>query len=196
MERHEPEFARYDPQRPRVPAMCMQVRMARPGDAPAVAALASRHSGAEPARIQPAILAEYEALANREARRLCLLAFIDESLVGYGRARWMEPDPQEGARNAPPGWYLNGLLVSPQIRRQGVGEALTLGRLGQLRELGASEVFYFSNSANQASIDLHLRLGFSEMTRDFAFPGVHFFGTGVGVLFRLPLPVLPGPGAS
>jgi hypothetical protein len=47
----------------------------------------------------------------------------------------------------------------------------------------AGEVWFFANARNRASVDLHARLGFVEVTRDFAFPGVSFDG-GVGVLCR------------
>jgi hypothetical protein len=47
----------------------------------------------------------------------------------------------------------------------------------------AGEVWFFANACNRASLDLHARLGFVEVTRDFVFPGVCFDG-GVGVLCR------------
>ena len=37
------------------------------------------------------------------------------------------------------------------------------------------------------SIDLHTPFGFTEVRRDFRFPGVTFSGGGTGVLFRAPL---------
>jgi hypothetical protein len=37
-----------------------------------------------------------------------------------------------------------------------------------------------------ASVELHRRLGFEEVTRDFSFPGLTFEG-GKGILFRAPI---------
>jgi hypothetical protein len=34
----------------------------------------------------------------------------------------------------------------------------------------AEEVWFFANARNRASLELHARLGFVEVTRDFAFP--------------------------
>jgi len=48
------------------------------------------------------------------------------------------------------------------------------------RDLGGDEIWYFTNAA---SLLLHYRLGFREVTRDFTYPGVTFTG-GVGVLCR------------
>jgi hypothetical protein len=50
----------------------------------------------------------------------------------------------------------------------------------------ASEAFYFANALNRPSIDLHARLGFVELTRDFSIPGASFVG-GCGILFRAEL---------
>ena len=53
----------------------------------------------------------------------------------------------------------------------------------------ANEVWYFANARNQASIDLHSKYGFVEVTRDFTAAGVTFDnGIGTGVLFRCPQP--------
>lgn len=44
--------------------------------------------------------------------------------------------------------------------------------------------YFFANSLNSVSIELHRRLGFEEVQRDFAFPGASFVGGGVGILYR------------
>ena len=43
-----------------------------------------------------------------------------------------------------------------------------------------------ANARNTASIELHERFGFEEITRRFSFPGLTFKG-GEGILFRLRL---------
>ena len=50
----------------------------------------------------------------------------------------------------------------------------------------ADEAFYFANSTNRASIDLHEQFGFREMMRDFRYPHCTF-RNGIGILFRLEL---------
>ena len=49
------------------------------------------------------------------------------------------------------------------------------------REQG-HRAYFVVNAANRASIDLHRELGFTEVTRDFDFPGITFTG-GEGALF-------------
>jgi RimJ/RimL family protein N-acetyltransferase len=46
--------------------------------------------------------------------------------------------------------------------------------------------YYVANSVNLASIALHARLGFVELSRDFWYPDVSFTG-GEGVLFGITL---------
>ncbi|MEV0285232.1 hypothetical protein AB0H36_14070 [Kribbella sp. NPDC050820] len=47
-------------------------------------------------------------------------------------------------------------------------------------------VYYFANLANGATLDLHHRLGFTELTRAFSFPGDPL-RPGTGVLLRADL---------
>jgi len=107
------------------------------------------------------------------------------TIVGYGRAMLFLPAADAPADSAPRGYYLTGTFVRPDHRRMGVGTALTEARLAWVRRHD-DEAWYFANARNLASIELHRRLGFREVTRDFSFPGVTFAG-GVGVLFRAAL---------
>jgi ribosomal protein S18 acetylase RimI-like enzyme len=104
-------------------------------------------------------------------------------LVGYGRARLFEPKPDAPADTAPRGYYLTGVFVAPAERRNGLGAALTQPRLDWIGER-ASAAWCFANARNTASIELHRRLGFEEVSRRFSFPGLTFEG-GEGILFRL-----------
>ena len=47
-------------------------------------------------------------------------------------------------------------------------------------------MYYFANSSNLASIDLHAGFGFQEVARDIDVPGLACTG-GVGILFRTEL---------
>jgi ribosomal protein S18 acetylase RimI-like enzyme len=104
-------------------------------------------------------------------------------LVGYGRARLFEPKPDAPADTAPRGYYLTGVFVASDERRSGIGAALTHPRLDWISER-ASEAWYFANARNTASIELHRRFGFEEVSRRFSFPGLAFEG-GEGILCRL-----------
>jgi ribosomal protein S18 acetylase RimI-like enzyme len=110
------------------------------------------------------------------------VAEVAGRVVGYARTTYWQRPPDAPPNAAPDGWYLIGLVVDPAHRRRGIGEALTTARLKAVAAR-ASEVWYFANARNQASLDLHKRLGFTEMTRDFWFPDLTFDG-GEGVLAR------------
>ena len=113
------------------------------------------------------------------------VAAADGTIVGYGRAALFLPAADAPADTAPRGHYLMGMFVRPDHRRMGVGTALTKARLAWIRRHD-DQAWYFANAANLASIELHRRLGFREVTRTFSFPGVSFDG-GDGVLFRAEL---------
>lgn len=114
--------------------------------------------------------------------RQLLVARRGDAVVGYGKvSRFTRPDDC-APRIAPSGWYLGGLAVAAAARRAGIGSALTRARMAWVADR-APEVWYFTNARNGASLDLHARLGFAEVTRDFEYPGVTFEG-GVGVLCR------------
>jgi ribosomal protein S18 acetylase RimI-like enzyme len=105
------------------------------------------------------------------------------AVVGYGRARLFEPEPQAPNDSAPRGYYLTGVFVAPNERRTGIGAALTQARLDWISDR-AADAWFFANARNTASIALHERFGFEEVTRRFSFPGLTFDG-GEGILLRL-----------
>lgn len=177
------EFAEWSERVSREPALPVVVRVALPEDAPAVAALSAARDRTRADETLALVRREFDAIAAGDPHRSCCVALAEGSVVGYGRTRWMDLASDPAARNAPTGWYLNGLVVSPRLRRRGVGRALTEHRLELLVRLGADEAWYFANALNRVTIDLHERLGFEEVRRDFAIPGVEFSG-GHGVLFR------------
>ena len=119
--------------------------------------------------------------ASWEEDDATFVARVDGEIAGFGAVGWLDNAEADGARRVPPGWFLTGLVVAPAWRRRGIGAALTAHRLDWVR--GRAEVvYYFANARNGATIDLHRRLGFEEVTREFAIPGVAFDG-GVGVLY-------------
>jgi aminoglycoside 6'-N-acetyltransferase I len=84
--------------------------------------------------------------------------------------------------DTPAGHYLGGVTVRPGSRRQGIADALTAFRLEWIWQRSAV-AWYFANQHNLASIDLHKRWGFEEVTRSDSFSSTRFEG-GVGILFR------------
>jgi ribosomal protein S18 acetylase RimI-like enzyme len=114
-----------------------------------------------------------------------VVAEIVGAIIGYGRARLFEPDAEAPADTAPRGYYLTGVFVASDQRRLGIGAALTRGRLDWISER-AADAWFFANARNAASIELHRRFGFEEVSRRFSFPGLTFDG-GEGILFRLRL---------
>jgi ribosomal protein S18 acetylase RimI-like enzyme len=117
---------------------------------------------------------------------LFLVARIGADVVGFGRVARVPAMPPPHA-HVPQGWYLIGLVIDPAYRRRGIGSALLRARLAWIGRR-AREAYYFANSTNRATIDLHERFNFREIARDFTFPRVSFtaFG-GTGVLFRVDL---------
>jgi ribosomal protein S18 acetylase RimI-like enzyme len=116
-----------------------------------------------------------------DPQRMLLVAEEGRGIGGFGRVAHLAPGRGASAHAAPEGYYLGGLLVAPALRRHGIGLALTHARIEWVFER-ADRVWYFANARNAASIALHARAGFEEVTRRFEVPGVTFEG-GEGVLF-------------
>lgn len=153
------------------------VSAATPRDAAACVTLAAKASGRPVREWRDRLHEDLEA-----ADRLLLVAHAASRIVGYGRARRFEPDRDAPDDVCPAGYYLLGLFVEPDVRRCGVARALTEMRLAWIRERSTS-AWFFTNAQNVASIELHRRCGFVEVTRAFSFPRVTFTG-GVGILYR------------
>ncbi len=160
--------------------------LASEGDLPAVIELADAHSGVAGS------WACWLAHDLSEHGRALFVAGVDGTPAGYGRVRYFSPPELSPANTAPAGWYLGGLVVAPVWRDRGAGAALTLARVEWVAGR-ADEVWYYANAANTVSIALHTAVGFEEVTRDFAVPGLSFKG-GVGVLYRMRLGAEHRPG--
>jgi ribosomal protein S18 acetylase RimI-like enzyme len=172
-------FAAYDPAPERSGPVEIEVRQAEQGDIEACVALAVERDGGPAERWRSRFLT---CLSG--ADRALFVARVDGDFAGYGRLEWLAPD--DGG--APPGWYLVGVIVRTPWRRRGVATALTQARLDWAWQR-THEVWYFVNAGNRASLDLHDRFGFVEVTRDFSIPGVSFDdGRGSGILLRCERP--------
>ncbi len=160
-------FAAFEPDAHGHPLDGASVRLAVPADIPATGRLAAEREGDDP-----------ETWIERQSRRMAdpdhrlFVAEVNDRVVGYGWVSHLCPEG-DGGRGAPDGWYLSGVVVAPELRRRGLGIALTKARVAWVFER-ADQVHYVVSAANLASRRLHETLGFVETTDDFCVPGVVF----------------------
>ena len=183
MSDNRPEFAEFDELGSVLEPIQVQIRAAVPSDSCEIAEIHAQRHGIESQDVLLDARREIEAIEKGDQLRYCCVAEIHQELIGYGKAAMKEYEADAASRSAPTGWYLTGLVVSPNYRRRGVGLAITKDRLKHLEQLGATEVWYFASAVNRVTIALHQDLGFQEVTRNFEIPGVSFTG-GTGILFR------------
>lgn len=177
-------FAPYAPRLPHEPRAPLPagfvLRAAVDDDLDAIARLTAQRNATALDQCLEGTKRQYDR--DTELGNLTAVAEVEGNVVGFGRCRRVD-HAADGDGSVPAGWYLLGVIITPQMRRRGIGSEITRFRLEWARER-ASEVFYFANSLNLASIALHQKFGFTEVRRPFAFPGATFSGGGVGVLFR------------
>lgn len=111
--------------------------------------------------------------------KVLIVAEVDGEIAGFARSFLILNNKK---RDVPFGWYLMGVIVDKQFRRMGVGELLTKARLEKIKASG-KKAYYFANSQNQSSIDLHVPFGFKEVKRGPDFLGIKMDG-GEGILFE------------
>ena len=178
-------FADYKPHReaPGLHFDGVTIRPAAAGDLVHVSSIAAERDGSCISRWYPVFQKFFARCLDDDG--LLLVAELDTQVVGYGRAAYLTHKSDAPANTIPEGWYLTGVVVSPEYRRAGIGLALTQARVDWIANR-ATTIYYFANVLNRASLDLHSRLGFVELTRDFRAPGVEFSG-GTGLLAVLEL---------
>lgn len=121
----------------------MDVRIAETGDVEAVARIHAVDEGVD-----------IEAGRRREERRLSspdsliLVAELSGAVAAHGRSVRLATE------GCPTGWYLSGLVVTPEHRRRRIGRALTVARLELIAER-AGEAFYVADASDRATVDLH-----------------------------------------
>lgn len=193
------EFARYeDASGSRVSAEEMarawHVRSAEPADLAVLAQLSAHREGMPLERSRRKFERLFKAVAEGTADLLVADAPDSRAPVGFAVSQLVDPayverfyaslgvPPPERPEGPPNGWYLLGIVVDADHRRRGMGHALTRDRVLRLFER-VDRVYYFANSRNRVSIQLHEAFGFVEARRPFTcFPGVQF-EDGEGVLF-------------
>jgi GNAT superfamily N-acetyltransferase len=172
-------FADYDPGTTRRAAEVL-VRPAEVGDLTACAALIVTRTGETVEKRRAKLVGDLD-----HPDRYTVVACVDDQPVGYASVFRHDLSAEHPVGTAPSGYYLVGLIVAPEWRRHGIGELLTLDRIAWVAER-ADTVWYFANAANGPTLDLHERLGFVEVTRDFSFPNAPL-QPGTGVLLKAPV---------
>lgn len=162
-----------------MPELCL--RQAHAGDLKALAKLYAEYEGVEAqlARMRLDLVLQRARLTGRD---LIVVALSQGQLVGYAKCSLLNRDRLLCHTPAPEGWYLTGVLVSPEARRCGVGSALVAHRLAWLSRM-TDRVYYVASEDNLTSIALHQTFGFRERTRPFAMPGARFEADD-GILFE------------
>ena len=165
------------------------IRSASPPDLPALARIAAEREGEPVAQWLTAF--EHIHADTAGGQSLLVVAAVNGAIAGYGKAGYFTPPAGSPANVAPAGFYLTGVIVAPAYRRRGLGLELTRARLDWIAAR-SPRAYYFANARNRVTIDLHQKLGFVELTRDFSHPQVRFEG-GAGILFGCDLtqPVHP-----
>ena len=174
-------FADYRPDDSRQdPGTQVEVRPARIEDLDACARLIVTRTGGPTAERLERLKADLQ-----HPDRYTVVACVDGEVIGYGAVIHHELSPTDPPTTAPTGYYLIGLIVSPDWRRHGIGDLITVERMRWTAER-ADAIYYFANVANGAILDLHQRFGFTELTRDFTFPKAPL-KPGTCALLRAPL---------
>ena len=164
-------YASYSPRVARhLPALKVRVRSATVLDVPDIQRLAADKGsrGVSPSSLEVAIA---------DPQRKVVVATMDDVVVGWAKTHFW--DLSDGPAAA--GHYLGGVMVASEIRRHGVGDALTSARLDWIWKR-ARKTWFVVNALNLASIDLHRKWGFCEVARNHRFHTTTFTG-GEGILF-------------
>ncbi len=150
-----------------------QVSHAQDADLPDMANLIVDREGGEH---QETIKGLHRYLSGELAH--LFVAKVGDEVVGFGKSRKFS-----GKDVQYEGWYLSGVMVKPEYRGLGIGNALTEKRIMALKAI-TRKIYYFVNSNNRVSIELHDKFGFRLLVEPFEFPDV-VFKSGHGCLYCL-----------
>ncbi|MGH9510855.1 MAG: ribosomal protein S18-alanine N-acetyltransferase [Terriglobales bacterium] len=102
---------------------------------------------------------EYSAMFESQSpRRIVLVADDESGMHGFGVARLVHP-----------GCEIENLVVSPVMRRRGIGMRLLSGLIDRAREQGAITFFLEVRELNIEARALYNRVGFRECGRRKAY---------------------------
>jgi len=156
------------------------IRTVRESDATALAVLRADSLGIEPT----ALISKFEIeLMDRIGTSdwQMFVAELDGRIIGYSRCeKHISTSGRlyETVQPLPDGWYLRGIVVLRQYQRNGVASTLTSARL-QWLDQRTRNIFCFLDSDEKVQLPLYLRLGFSEVSRNWKFQDPSRDDTGI-----------------
>ena len=181
-------FAEYSAKLPAqsgLDASCgLVIRLGAEPDLPAIAAITAEREGDSPERRRSSA-EEFLRQSRSTDRSSLFVAELLGEVIGFGQCSYFVPLENALRPVAPEGWYLAGLIVAPKFRRRRVGLQLTRARLQWIAQR-ANCAYYFANAKNLVSLELHQKLGFEELTRNFFYAGATFAG-GDGIFLAIKL---------
>ncbi|MGO2052590.1 hypothetical protein CIK76_13355 [Glutamicibacter sp. BW80] len=92
------------------------------------------------------------------SHRTVVVAVAGTQIAGIAKTHWHE----DAHGIAPAGHYLGGVIVDPDWRRHGIGQALTAARLEWIA-VRSQRAYYFTNERNVSSLRLHAKFGFVQI---------------------------------
>ena len=139
------------------------IRRAGPADLPSVCALAAQLWGEHtPQSLEP----EFASLLAGDEGAVFLFSQGDED-VGFAQVQ-LRHDYVEGAGTSPVG-YLEGIYVRAEHRHKGIAGRLLAECERWAAEKGCTEFASDCETANAQSVEFHLKLGFTEVSRIVCF---------------------------
>ena len=106
-----------------------------------------------------------ELLKSEEAA--CFLACEAGAPVGFAQCQ-LRHDYVEGTKSSPVG-YLEGIFVQPEFQHRGLAKQLIKACESWAKEKGCSEFASDCELGNDASLNFHLSMGFTETNRIVCF---------------------------
>lgn len=109
---------------------------------------------------------EMKALSEK-SDAIIMLAYQDGEAVGFAQCQ-LRNDYVEGTSSSPVG-YLEGLFVKEPFRKQGFAKQLVIACENWAKEKGCTEFASDCELTNEASAEMHIKLGFEEANRIICF---------------------------
>ena len=143
--------------RPQPKSEVMNIRQARPSDAPAMSAMlkelvavGKRTSPADEDFVRRTYIDDPDRLS-------CALAEDDSGLLGFQSLKYAEAGNPYGT---PPGWGIIGTHVAPHAARRRVGARLFETTRQAAREAGLTRIEAFIGATNEAALAYYEKMGF------------------------------------
>lgn len=105
-------------------------------------------------------------------------------VIGFCRYYFSRSVPKEKIKfDHPDGCYCMGMMVDPKYRRHNVAKFLWDNRMKWIQGLGVKQVYSIVACDNSASLRMHQKFGFDEVSRAAGYMNVSF-DCGEGILFK------------